>query len=64
MSRYTVDLVGETDVAFEKLAAGSSKADAFRKAISIAVWVEDMQRADRRIFVEDRDGSVREVGWQ
>jgi hypothetical protein len=65
MSRYNVELVGETDAALEKLAEGaSSKADAIRKAISVAAWVDDTQKAGKKILVEDENGRVREVHWR
>ena len=64
MSRYNVELVGETDNALNRLAEhAASKADAIRKAISIAAWVEATQRAGKKILVEDDQGRVREVHW-
>jgi hypothetical protein len=64
MSRYNVDLVGETDTALDRLAErASSKADAIRKAISVAAWVDETQRSGKKILVEDENGRLREVHW-
>ncbi len=39
MSRYNVELIGESDAALDRLAEhASSKADVIRKAISVASW--------------------------
>jgi hypothetical protein len=64
MSRYNVEFKGETDSALESLAQhASSKADALRKAISIAKWVADVQRSGGQILVRKGDGSLTEVHW-
>jgi hypothetical protein len=64
MSRYNVELAGETDDALNALAKHSaSKADAIRRAISIAAWVDITQRSGKKILVEDEHGRVREVHW-
>ena len=50
MSPYNVELVSETDAALDKLAENaSSKADAIRKAIFVAAWVEEKQTVWLRI---------------
>ena len=65
MSPYDVDLVSETDAALDKLAENaSSKADAIRKAISVAVWVEEKQKVCKNIFVEDENSRMYEVHWR
>ena len=64
MSRYNVDLVGETDQALTRLAEStSSKAEAIRKAISVAAWVDEVQRSGKKLLVEDSKGNLREVHW-
>jgi glucuronate isomerase len=64
MSRYNVELIGETDNALNRLTEhAASKADAIRKAISIAAWVDETQRSGKKILVEDEQGCVREVYW-
>lgn len=64
MSRYNVELAGETDHALNMLAEhAASKADAIRRAISIAAWVDATQRSGKKILVEDEKGRVREVHW-
>lgn len=64
MSRYNVDLEGETDVALNRLAVSTmSKAEAIRKAISIAAWVDEVQRSGKKILIEDEQGRLREVHW-
>ena len=65
MSRYNVELVGETDNAHNRLAEhAASKADAIRKAISIAAWMDEAQRSGKKILIEDENGRVREVLWK
>lgn len=64
MSRYNVDLVGETDQALTRLAGLTvSKAEAIRKAISVAAWVDEVQRSGKKLLVEDTKGNLREVHW-
>jgi hypothetical protein len=65
MSRYNVELIGETDLALDELAASApSKAEAIRRAISIAAWIDKMQRSGKKLLVEDEHGQVREFHWR
>jgi hypothetical protein len=65
MSRYNLDIVGETDEALNRLSQNTtSKAEAIRRAISIAAWVEQTQREGKKILVEDQNGSIREIHWR
>jgi hypothetical protein len=64
MSRYNVELIGESDLALDELAASTpSKAEAIRRAISIAAWIYKMQRSGKKLLVEDEHGHVREFHW-
>jgi hypothetical protein len=65
MARYNLEISGAADEALEKLAEGAaSKADAIRKAISVAAWVEQNQKDGKKLLVEDKDGRLREVHWR
>jgi hypothetical protein len=65
MARFNLDIEGETSEAVDRLAEhAASKADAIRKAISVAAWVDETQRSGKKILVEDKDGRLREVHWR
>jgi hypothetical protein len=65
MARYNLDIVGEADEVLTRLAqSASSKADAIRKALSVAAWLDETQMASKKILVEDQAGRVREVHWR
>jgi hypothetical protein len=65
MARYNLDIEGEADEALTRLARNaSSKADAIRKALSVAAWVDEPQKAGKKILVEDEAGRIREVHWR
>ena len=65
MSRYNVELTGEADAALNRLAGnGHTKAEVIRRALSVAAWVEDTQRAGKKILVQDERGEVREIHWR
>jgi hypothetical protein len=64
MARYNIEFSGETNAALDSLAKhAASKADAIRKAISVAKWVDDTQRSGAKILVKNPDGSFQEVIW-
>ena len=65
MARYNLELEGETSDAVDRLAErAASKADAIRKAISVAAWVDETERSGKKLLVEDENGRIREVHWR
>jgi len=65
MARYNLDVTGEADVALDRLAQkAGDKAKAIRQAISVADWVDEVQRDGGTLLVRDKDGQVKEVLWR
>ncbi len=64
MSRLNVEIAGEAGKALERLSQHTSKAEAIRKALSIASWVDETQQTGKKILVEDERGRLREVYWR
>jgi len=65
MARYNLEIEGEAGDALDRLAKSASlKADAIRKALSVADWVESTQKSGKKLLVEDEAGRLREVHWR
>ncbi len=65
MARYNLDVTGEASAALDRLSEkAGDKAKAIRQAISVADWVDEVQRSGGTILVRDKDGQVKEVLWR